>query len=169
MSLGLFLVGALMAHDAFLAGRDQTGARLVQLVSAAAAVLTAAWRLGGPFRLRRELATLPFPVIGLLETLSEPELSSVVIELHFADTPAGVDALAELVRAKAPEVEGLRDPVVEPLERGAALTVVLTGPARFALATWFRRLARHVLRDVHRGWPLKRVEVVAGSRRRDHE
>ncbi|MBL8916540.1 MAG: hypothetical protein JNM17_37920 [Archangium sp.] len=170
LSVGLAFVGWLMVHDAFLEGRDATVARLVQFGFLGAATALFAWRFSGPWRLRRELSTLPFPVIGLLETLSEAELSGeVTIDLVFADTQARFEDFAELLRSKVPEVEGLAEPRLARHERGFSIAARVSTPARFALATWFRLLGRHVLRDLHKGWPLARVEVVSGSRRRDLE
>lgn len=158
--------GWLMAHDAALTGRDPTEGRWLQSIFLIAAGLSLAWRYAGPWRLRRDLSALPFPVIGFLELIADDWFDhEPTIELVFADTPARIDDVLELVRAKLPVLHEVGRPWVEQRERRIAITLQGGQSARFAFMIWFRLLCRNLLRDLHRAYPLARVEVISGSRR----
>ncbi|MFT3708502.1 MAG: hypothetical protein QM817_12690 [Archangium sp.] len=169
VSLCLAVVVWLMAHDAALAGRAPVTEQRLQVFFLVTAALALAWRFAGPWRLRRALREVPFPVTGFLDLLAAPAFDEEpTVELVFVDTPARVDDLLELVRAKLPPMNELGDPKVEQRQRRVAI-VLQGGPhARSAFMIWFR-MRQRLLHDVHAAYPLARVEVVAGSRRRDLE
>ncbi len=109
-------------------------------------------------RARHWLSTLPFAVAGFEQTLGAGRaVTHVEVRLYFRDTPAAHAVVLELVNSRmGPDHQvGAGDglPIGNP--------AVSRESANWPAARWFRKLVTRVILDIHRGYPITRLELAA--------